>query len=239
MSPRLRSLVCADTSGAWSKAGFSLGCDGASNMLSIGALRIVLSGASQPSAASKAAFGFTSWVWEGLGEEYGAGKKEIGGVPTEVVEPTAAPKRVEHRNGLTGVDHVVLRTRNLEGVRASLEEAGISRRAERSDLYPGITQEFYRPFNEMTIEVVGPTPGTEPSEIGGFLGNFTEGPETFLWGITFVTEDMEKTKAFFGEKMSKVKPAAQPGRLIGTIRGKKVGLSPAIAVLTPYKSASL
>jgi hypothetical protein len=53
-----------------------------------------------------------------------------------------------------------------------------------------------------------------------------------LWGLTFAVDDLEATAEFLGDRVGRVKDAVQPGRRITTLRGKEIGISPAIAFMS-------
>lgn len=98
-------------------------------------------------------------------------------------------------------------------------------RRETSDIYPGITQMFYRPFlNSPIIEVVGPSSETE-EELNGVL-----------WGATFVSTNIQKTKSFLGDNAGNIRKAKQQGREICTMRHKNLGIHLNIAIMSPHNS---
>ena len=113
---------------------------------------------------------------------------------------------VDHPNGATGIDHVVLLTDTFDATVARLRDEGLDFRRTR-DAGEGRRQAFF---------VLGPC----LLEVGGDV----EGGER-LWGVTLVAPDLER----FG---GRIKDAVQPGRQITTVP-KEAGLGIPVAVMTP------
>lgn len=101
-----------------------------------------------------------------------------------------------------------------------MEALGEHPRRERRGELGGqpIRQIFFR-FGEVIVEVVG-----APAAAG-------DGPST-LWGITYVTADIDATAAFFGERTTPVKSAVQPGRRITTVRHRELDISVRTAMIS-------
>ncbi len=110
---------------------------------------------------------------------------------------------VEHPNGATGIDHVVLLTGDFDATVERLRAEGFDFRRTRG-AGEGRRQAFFV-LGPCLLELAGPV----------------EGPER-LWGVTLVAPDL---KPFGGN----VKDAVQPGRKITTVKG----LDFPIAVMTP------
>ena len=122
-----------------------------------------------------------------------------------------------HPNGVTKIDHIVLMAPDVVRTAQELRDAyGLEVLRERDA--GGFKQLFLR-LGEVVLEVVGPH---EP------------GPgEDIFWGITFRVEDIDAVAAHLGERVGLVKDAVQPGRRITTLRGQDIGISPAIAFISP------
>ncbi|CAK9009406.1 Glyoxalase, partial [Durusdinium trenchii] len=181
--------------------------------------------------------GLVGWAWSGVPEGV-----DVGDVHTVVWKgdsPEPQAHEFKHPNGVDGVDHVVLRSGDLSQVKASFAACGVEMRRERADVYPGITQLFYRPSEEVIIEVVGPTEAKGDGQGGAASSPLAPpGPseQPNLWGITFVASDLEGTKAFLGDNLSKLRKAKQAGRQIATLRNNNLGMNVAIALMTPHTS---
>jgi hypothetical protein len=151
-------------------------------------------------------------AWERAGFALTGGAVHLGGVRIvpghewgwTLGEAGAAP--VEHPNGATGIDHVVLLTDDFEATVERLQAEGLDFRRTR-DAGEGRRQAFFV-LGPCLLEVAGPVEGGER-----------------LWGVTLVAPDL----APFG---GRVKDAVQPGRRITTIP-REAGLEVPLAVMTP------
>ena len=200
------ALLVADPPGAWQSAGFTVDPDG---VCRVGAVRIRLVGRERGS-------GIVGWSLRGVVAA------EVDGVPTASSDAAGPPEAPSHRNGVTSIDHVVLLTPDLERTKVALKAHGLEPRRERDGELGGaaIRQVFYR-LGDVILEVVG-SPGT------------TSDDPSSLWGITFVTDDVDASAAFFGEKTSPVRDAVQPGRRITTLRHRDLGMSVRTALISPH-----
>jgi hypothetical protein len=139
---------------------------------------------------------------------------EVDGVPTGHSEAPPGESGT-HPNGATRIDHVVFMTPDTARTAAALVALGLDVRRERD---AGAFQQVFFRLGEVILELVG------PQEAG-------PGPAS-LWGLTFAVDDLDATAAFLGDRVGRVKEAVQPGRRITTLRGKKIGISPAIAFMS-------
>jgi len=232
--PRLRALLCADAPSVWRAAGFVVDSN---NQIDLGTLTIKLVSGNNTAKDVKPK-GFTSWVWSGISSldlDENNGRYSIDGVATHISisEPelnSIKPKeQVQHPNGVTHVDHVVLRSGDLERTKEAFGKIGLPLRREANDIYPGITQLFYRPGDEVIIEVVGFTAASTGTETS------SQAPHSFLWGATFtVKDDLTIAKALLQDKLSEIREAKQRGRRIATLRNKELNISAALALMTPH-----
>ncbi|HEX2085888.1 MAG TPA: VOC family protein [Solirubrobacteraceae bacterium] len=155
-------------------------------------------------------------AWERLGFTVVDGVVPLGGVRIVLAEewgwelgtPDAPP--VEHPNGATGVDHVVLLTDDFDATVERLRAEGLDHRRTR-DAGDGRRQAFFV-LGPCLLEVAGPVEGGER-----------------LWGVTLVAPDLTP---FGGDP----KDAVQPGRRITTIP-REAGLRIPVAVMTPRRAA--
>lgn len=202
MTVTVDEIVVADPPQAWTAAGFTV----ADGICRVGGVGIRLAGRDLGT-------GIIGWSLRGLDIT------ELDGIPTtmsNIVPATPA----EHANGVTGIDHIVLLSPDLDRTVAALAALGVQPRRERRGELGGrpIRQIFFR-FGAVIIEVVG-SPGTAD-----------DGPST-LWGITFNVTDIDGTATFFGDRTTPVKDAVQPGRRITTIRHAEFGMSVRTAMLS-------
>jgi hypothetical protein len=154
--------------------------------------------------------GITDWTLRGFPRDFAS----IDGIPTatSTAEPSGSSS---HANGVTRIDHVVLMTPDLGRTAAALTELGLEIRRERD---AGAFRQLFLKLGDVILEVVGPQQ--------------TGSGESHLWGLTFVVDDLDATATFLGDRIGRVKDAVQPGRRITTLRGREIGVSPAIAFMT-------
>ena len=154
--------------------------------------------------------GITGWTLRGIPADL----TEVDGVPT-ATSATSPGEPGPHANGVTRIDHLVFMTPDLPRTAAAVVAIGLDVRRE-CDAGP-FQQVFFR-LGEVILELVGPVDGGP-------------GPASF-WGVTFAVGDLDETAAFLGDRVGRVKDAVQPGRRITTLRGKELGISPAIAFMS-------
>lgn len=146
---------------------------------------------------------------------------EVDGIAT-ASSTAPVPEEATHPNGVVGLDHVVLRSPDLDRTTEALGALGIEARRTR-DTSMGdrpIRQRFFR-LGGVILELVGP-----PTASG-------DGPAS-IWGYAFVSEDIDASAAFLGARCSEPKTAVQPGRRIATVRTRELGISVAVALMTPH-----
>jgi len=202
-------LQVGDSPDAWRAIGFDVNDDGCCR---VGSVRFRLGGGGT---------GITGWtlrdVPADLTEVDGVvsipRKREVPPPAAPAPQPPSAP--AVHRNGVARVDHLVFMTPDLPRTTAAVVALGLDVRRERD---AGAFQQVFFRLGEIILEVVGPT------EAG-------PGPAS-LWGITFAVDDLDVTAAFLGDRVGRVKDAVQPGRRITTLRGREIGISPAIAFMS-------
>ena len=206
-------VVDADPA-AWRAVGFEVeragGADDADDgdVVRLGGIRIRLTGADTGR-------GMTGWV---LADAPDTTVDLIdGGLTTSHGEPSNGPAPV-HPNGITGFDHVVVNTADLERTCAAIE-AATGAPLKRIREAGSIRQGFHR-LGEVIVEVV-----THP-------GIVDTSPS--FWGLALNVDDIDALFERCGpELMSAPKVAVQPGRRIASFR-KEAGLGLPIAVMTPH-----
>ena len=211
MTISVAEIEVADPADPWARAGFSVDSGGdAGAVCRIGGVRIRLVGGGRGT-------GIVGWSLRGLPPD--DVRHELDGIPTTRSEAIAAAPAT-HANGVTGIDHVVLLSPDLDRTVESLAAIDVAQRREREGQLGGrpFRQVFFR-FGEVIVEVVG-SPGT-PSQ-----GRST------LWGITYVVADIDATAAYFGDHTAPVKDAVQPGRRITTLRHEELGMSVRSAMIS-------
>jgi hypothetical protein len=200
-------LIVADDPAGWERIGFGVH-DG---VCQVGTVRIRLTGADSGR-------GLLSWAVRGLAPD-----AELDGLR---IVPSDAPPRERgpaHPNGSTEVDHVVAFTPDLDRTVARLEAAGFDLRRVREEPTPaGAPRQAFFRVGEPILEVV-----QQPED----RIRDRDAPAR-LWGLAFVTEDIDRAAEHLGEHSGGPRDAVQPGRRIATLR-RGAGLSVPIAFMTP------
>ncbi|WKG02470.1 glyoxalase [Mycolicibacterium sp. HK-90] len=211
MTVTVDAIDVADPPEAWAPAGFSVDSDGTEDPICrVGGVRIRLVGRGQGT-------GILGWSLRGLPSD--GAVDDLDGIPTRRSE-RATTEPATHPNGVVAIDHVVLMSPDLDRTVTSMAAIGVAPRRERDGELGGrrIRQIFFR-LGEVILEVVG-----SPESM-------SDGPST-LWGITYVTTDLDATARFFGDHTGPVKDAVQPGRRITTLRHRDPGMSVPTAVIS-------
>jgi catechol 2,3-dioxygenase-like lactoylglutathione lyase family enzyme len=206
----LDDLTVADAPDAWRGCGFAV--DGDACVL--GEVRVRF-------APAEGKRGIVGWSL------CGADSLELDGLPTAVASDTPPPGAAhEHRNGVTGIDHVVAISSDLDRTVAALQAAGLDLRRVREEPTPaGAPRQAFFRLGATILEVV-----QEPPEATERHGG--DRP-AFFWGLALVAPDLERTVAHLGEdRASEIRPAVQPGRRIATLR-RGAGLSVPVALMSP------
>jgi len=200
--PALAAIDVADPPQLWRELGFSVDEHGTCR---VGQIELRLIG----SDAGRGLLGWALCAQAPLPDL-------LDGIPTRTLAPGDAPAGPArpHPNGATGLDHVVIRTPQLERTLAALDRAGFELRRIR-EAGPELRQAFLW-AGEVLLEVGGPA---EPAG---------DGPAA-LWGLVVVVPDLSRV----GDALGSVRPAVQQGRMIATVR-REFGSSVPIAFMTPH-----
>jgi len=209
--PEIDELVVGDPPAAWRDAGFTVDDNATCR---IGTVRIRLAG-------RDAGKRIRSWALRDVRLQ--PGSKEVDGLPTQVAqtERSRSRGRVDHDNGATQVDHLVVATPDTARTVAALEGIGLDVRRVRdtdAETYGApMRQTFFR-LGEVILEVIGPN---EPAG---------DGPAQFF-GLALTVADLDALPDRYGEQLGRIKGAVQSGRRIATLRHRDLGLSVAIAFM--------
>ena len=212
----LVELVVADPPEAWAAAGFAV-ADGAVRLGST-SLRLV-------GRAADDAGGIRSWSLAGVD---GAGLVDgrLDGLATDVVPHPGTDhpsEHVAHPNGVTGLDHVVVLTPDLDRTIAALGRVGLAcRRIRETESYGSpMRQAFFR-LGPTVLEVVSGDTGT---------GLPAHDAPARWFGLAVDVDDLERTGEQLGDGFGTIKDAVQAGRRIATFRHRALGLSVAVAAM--------
>jgi catechol 2,3-dioxygenase-like lactoylglutathione lyase family enzyme len=208
VAPTLDELAVADMPSAWTALGFELDGD----TCVVGGTRIRMVG-------REAGRGLTGWSLREIETV------ELDGLATVRSERPPPGEPPAHPNGVTGLDHVVAITPDLDRTVAALQAAGLDLRRIREEPTPaGAPRQAFFRLGAVILEVV-----QEPEEVierGG-----ADRP-AFFWGLALVAPDLDTTVAALGDRVSEVRDAVQSGRRIATLR-RAAGLALPVALITP------
>jgi hypothetical protein len=201
-------IALADDPSRWEALGFAV----SDSIVQLGTIRIALVG-------SDAGRGIIGWSLRGLTST------ALDGLPTtasERPEHSAAPG---HPNGVSGIDHLVAMSPDLDRSVSALRRAGLDLRRVREEPTPaGAPRQAFFRLGKAILEVV-----QEPDEVIARSGDATR-PARF-WGLALSSEDLEGTVERLGEHAGEIRPAVQPGRQIATLR-RSAGLSVPVALMS-------
>lgn len=228
--PSLRLLGVAGSPDGWSAAGFEVGDTG---FVQIGTTTVIPAGSGVHPPG---------WAFEPnptIGD--------IDGIPVLTVSefPEVDPRPAAHPNGITSIDHVVIATDDPLRTSTALADAGFpERRSIITERFGAPLRQTFHWAGDVIIEVIGPETSThddDPLDATDQVGfrppagvSSANGPD--LFGITFVSPDIDHTIRVMGEIMSEPRPAVQPGRLISTINTRTLDIGTRLAVMTPHES---
>ena len=212
----LAELTVADEPGSWAALGFHV----EGSICVLGDVRIALVGSDGGGG------GLRGWSLRGLAST------ELDGLPTTAAEHDAPGDPAEHPNRVSGIDHVVAMSPDLDRTVARLEGAGLDLRRIREEPTPaGAPRQAFFRLGGTILEVV-----QEPAEVIERRGGDVDRP-AILWGLALTAPDLDRTVARLGEHVSPIRAAVQPGRRIATLR-RSAGLAVPIALMTPPASVS-
>ena len=122
---------------------------------------------------------------------------------------TTADGSATHDNGVVSIDHVVVMTPNPDRTQAAFEAQGLeARRVRRIETSKGPRRQTFFWMGDVICEVGGPDDGQG------------DGPASW-WGLALTVQDIDGTARFYGDDVSPVKDAVQPGRKVCTLRSPR------------------
>jgi catechol 2,3-dioxygenase-like lactoylglutathione lyase family enzyme len=206
----LDELTLAGAPDAWRACGFRV--DGGTCV--VGDVRIRL-------AEGGAGKGLSGWSLRDIEST------ELDGLSTTRSERPPPNEEHAHPNGVSGLDHVVAITPNLDRTVAALQGAGLDLRRVREEPTPaGAPRQAFFRLGAVILEVV-----QEPEEAIERAGGDGDRP-AFFWGLALIAPDLDATVVSLGDRVGEIRDAVQSGRRIATLR-RCAGLSVPIALITP------
>jgi hypothetical protein len=211
-------LVVGDPPEAWVDAGFAVDPDGVCRIGSVG-VRL------DPEQGR----GIRRWSLRGID-----GDTVVDGIPTAASDAGAEPGRPPaiHPNGVLRIDHLVVASSDGDRTAGALTALGLEARRTRDDdtsYGMPMRQTFFR-LGEVILELIAPQQALDGSAPGAR-------PGARFYGLALDVEDLDALAGRYGAGLGRVKDAVQPGRRIATLRHRDVGLSAAIAFMTPGPGA--
>ena len=207
-SPRhgqLTDLEIGDDAEAWEAAGFVVSDDA----VRLGDVTLRLVGRSGDR-------GILGWSLHGVSTAVDGLSPAGGG--------RVAVETVEHPNGITTVDHLVVETDDFGRTIPELEAAGLELRRTRTfDLGDGERQQSFFWMGSVILELVGMS---EPAPDAAAPAHF--------WGLALISPDLDATAEQLGDATSAPKDAVQKGRRISTLRTRDLGISVPVAFMSPH-----
>jgi catechol 2,3-dioxygenase-like lactoylglutathione lyase family enzyme len=208
LAATLDELRLADAPGVWEACGFAVD-DG---VCVVGDVRLRF-------VEDEGGRGVVGWSLRGLVS------LDLDGLPTICSDQPPPPEAPAHPIGVTGLDHLVAISSDLDRTVAALVAAGLDLRRVREEPTPaGAPRQAFFRLGSAILEVV-----QEPPEATERAGG--DRP-AFFWGLAFVAPDLEQTVAFLGDRVGEIRNAVQPGRRIATMR-RSAGLGVPVALMTP------
>ena len=220
--PQLESISISDDPRAWAVAGFGVEQD---PVVHIGNTTLRFSAGDG---------GFRGWGFDGLSP------RDVPELPTGItlMDPrsagpfaggTSPAVGTKQPNGIVSIDHIVLQTNDCLTVTAQLRESGFHpRRTRRTSIgdMPALQTFFWA--GDVIIELVGPPdpPKPEPERA-------TSATATFF-GLALVSADLTQTSNYLGDLLGTPRPAVQEGRQVATLRGRDVGISVPVLIMSPH-----
>ena len=212
---RLVELRVSAEPGAWRAAGVPLDEDGRGWLGSV-LLRV------DPTLGSP---GLRSWV---LDTEAGTTISDVDGLPIDAGSPASPPPPVQDSVlGVTGIDHVVVVTRDLDRTVAAVEEGlrvPLLRMRDGETGGSPVRQAFFR-LGEVILEVVSGGPSGPGRDAARF------------YGLALTVNDLDAAARHLGDRLGPLKPAVQRDRWIATVR-REAGLGTAVALMSPTPERS-
>ncbi|MEY2455649.1 MAG: hypothetical protein QOJ67_2025 [Acidimicrobiaceae bacterium] len=209
VAPTIDSIIVADPPDAWRAAGFAVDDE---DVCCIGTVRIELVG---PDRGKR----IVGWTVREVPDG------PLDGLPTTPSDrPPCAPG--EHPNGTRTIDHLVVVSPDVDRTVQALSALGIEPRRTRlvdPEQYGFSARQTFFRMGEVILELIG---GEEPTGDG----------DAAFFGLAYTVADLDATQKHLGPLLPNVKDAVQPGRRIGTLRHKELGMSVATAFMSPGAS---
>lgn len=213
---QLNQIAVTDPADAWEAAGFAV----ADGRLTIGSTSVVC-GQKMGDGSGITGLGIAGIGANTLGLFDGAALPHGDGSENDVAHP----------NGVGSIDHVVMMTKDCDATTGELERLGLeARRVRRFEARGAQQRQTFFWMGDVILELVGPDTA-ETSDAA-------DGSTVDLWGLALTCPDLVATTTWLGERSSEPRTAVQPGREIATLRTRELGISVAIALMSPHPKSA-
>lgn len=129
-----------------------------------------------------------------------------------------------HVNGAVTVDHIVVRTPDLDRTSAALADLGWS---------PRRTADIEGRNGRFSFYVVPTRSGKVVVEVIQHAGTDDPAGPARFWGLAITVDDLDAAAARIGPSgIGRPKAAVQPGRRIATVRGDALGITVPLALMS-------
>ena len=210
---QLLQLTIGDNAETWSSAGFDvMELPNGKPVCQVGSVRLHFDRTGQRGISCAAIYGM-SGVIDSL---------KFDKAPNHTPSSIDACLPSVHPNGVTRIDHLVVTTPDCDRTTRAFESNGIHPRKVRTfgDDEAKMRQTFFW-LGNVILELVGP----DQSEANN---------HALFWGLALISDNLQATADYLGEKCTPVKPAVQPGRKITTIKTREIGITTSLAVMSPH-----
>lgn len=230
LTPYPTDICITDNDSAWEQVGFNI--NAADKYADFGEIRLWF----KPGSGGK---GITSWGFANLDvAASNCNTSTLCGIP--MINQSNMDKIIDdtsygHPNGVVGIDHIVISTKNPQWVENEFLRLGIKKKRETTNNKLGISYSFYRP-GKTILEVIS-TVADINNEIVPSVIETTEMalPGTYIWGITFVTKDIDFTHKALVDLTKLPWDAVQKGRKITTLNSQKANISTKVAFISQHQ----
>ena len=210
---QLTHVILGDDPDAWRSAGFDVDHSG---RFRLGRTEVLCLSVGTP--------GFVGWALDGL-------DGSLDGLATADSHRSSAGGRAPsvHPNGISSIDHVVVRTGDCDRTIAAFEAVGLEVRGGRTTTSYGspMRQTFFW-AGDVILELVGPDSGPDGA------GEPTTDEPTSIFGLALVADDLDATAERMGDLLGSPKDAVQEGRRIAGLRHRDAGIGLPVAVMSPH-----
>ncbi|MBO00084.1 MAG: hypothetical protein CL438_05385 [Acidimicrobiaceae bacterium] len=214
---QLLQLTIGDNEETWSSAGFDvMELPNSKPVCQVGSVQLLFDSTGQQ-GISRAAVHGVSGVIDSL---------KFDTAPSLAFSNIDAWLPSVHPNGVTRIDHLVVTTADCDRTTRAFESNGIHPRRVRTfgNDEDKMRQTFFW-LGDVILELVGP----DQSETNG---------NALFWGLALISDNLQATADYLGEKCTPVKSAVQPGRKITTIKTREIGITTSLAVMSAHLKTS-